>query len=57
MKRYNDNDITNNQHNTINVNIQRTVNKTMIYNNIKFIKGDQIFILFSSILVASFSSY
>ena len=36
--------------NTININIQRTVNKDMTYHNIKFKKGNQIFILFSSIL-------
>ena len=36
--------------NTININIQRTVNRTMTYEGINFKKGDQIFILFSSIL-------
>ena len=36
--------------NTININIQRTVKEDMIYNNISFKKGEQIFILFSSIL-------
>ncbi len=36
--------------NTININIPRTVNKDIILENIKFKKGDQIFMLFSSIL-------
>ena len=36
--------------NTININIQRTVNHTMKYKNINFKKGDQLFILHSSIL-------
>ena len=35
--------------NTININIQRTVNKDMIYNNIKLKKGNQIFILLNEI--------
>lgn len=36
--------------NTININMQRTANKTMDYYGLKLNKGDQIFILFSSIL-------
>lgn len=36
--------------NTININIQRTVNFDMKYKNINFKKGDQLFILHSSIL-------
>lgn len=36
--------------NTININIQRTVKKNMVYENIEMKKRDQIFILFSSIL-------
>ena len=36
--------------NTININIQKTVNKDIIFENIKFKKGEQIFMLFSSIL-------
>ena len=36
--------------NTININIQRTVSKDLDYQGIKFKKGDQIFILFSSLL-------
>ena len=36
--------------NTININIQRTVNKDMNFDGINFTKDDQIFILFSSIL-------
>ena len=36
--------------NTININIQRTIKEDMVYNNINFKKGEQIFILFSSIL-------
>ena len=36
--------------NTININIQRTVKKNMEYNGIYFTEGDQVFILFSSIL-------
>uniref|UniRef100_A0A6C0JC57 Cytochrome P450 n=1 Tax=viral metagenome TaxID=1070528 RepID=A0A6C0JC57_9ZZZZ len=36
--------------NTININMQRTVQNNMKYHNIDFKKGDQIFILFSSIL-------
>jgi len=36
--------------NTININMQRTANKTMKYNGMNLVKGDQIFILFSSIL-------
>lgn len=36
--------------NTININMQRTANKTMKYNGLNLVKGDQIFILFSSIL-------
>jgi len=35
---------------TININIQRTVNKDMVYHGYKFKAGDQLFILFSSIL-------
>lgn len=36
--------------NTININIQRTVKKDVIYSGIQFKKNDQLFILFSSIL-------
>jgi len=36
--------------NAINVNIQRTVEKDINYNDIQFKKGDQLFILFSSVL-------
>jgi hypothetical protein len=36
--------------NTININIQRTVEKDMVYEGLNFKKGEQIFILFSSIL-------
>ena len=36
--------------NTININIQRTVNQNMKYKDINFKKGDQLFILHSSIL-------
>ena len=36
--------------NTININMQRTVKKNMSIEDVKFTKGDQIFILFSSIL-------
>lgn len=36
--------------NTININIQRTVGKTMLYHGLDLKKGEQIFILFSSIL-------
>ena len=36
--------------NTININIQRSVKENMIYHDINLKKGDQIFILFSSIL-------
>lgn len=36
--------------NTININIQRTVNYDNNYNGIEFKKGEQIFLLFSSIL-------
>lgn len=35
---------------TININTQRTVNKTMNYHGMKLKKGDQLFMLFSSIL-------
>jgi len=36
--------------NTININIQRTVDKDMLYHGFQFKKGDQLFLLFSSIL-------
>lgn len=36
--------------NPININIQRTVEQDMNYDNVEFKKGDQLFILFSSIL-------
>lgn len=36
--------------NTINANMQRSINQDLTYNNINFKKGDQIFILHSSLL-------